>query len=235
MLQFDKGAEPPSLRAARSVPGAVWEQPPAVLDKQEVRAALLRDQQGLCAYCQRRIANEPATDAGRGAEDRRMRVEHWQARHPKAASTGPAQRSASSTEFVWDNLFGVCSGRVPLEPGSDRLGAICDAARGNRPLFLNPLGPSGRRPRDHLRYLGDGKLTSSQPQALEDVEAHLNLNASFLKGQRVEVIEGLMTQVGGRFRFSEAGLRRLLAASARSEFPEVVRYYIERWLDKLAR
>jgi uncharacterized protein (TIGR02646 family) len=64
-------------------------------DRTPIRESLVRDQGGLCAYCQRRITldEEPTTGLPQ------MKIEHWRPR------SDPDTRP-----FVWLDLLGVCRG-----------------------------------------------------------------------------------------------------------------------------
>lgn len=65
------------------------------LAKQGIQAALIRDQQGLCAYCESRIA-----ESGPSA----VRVEHWH-----------AQATAPEHALDWQNMLGVCQSQDRCE------------------------------------------------------------------------------------------------------------------------
>lgn len=169
-----------------------------------VRAALVRDQDHLCAYCGRRLVRPPQDleDPARtrvprhpvpGGDGRpvsrlgnTMKIEHFEAR-----SLVPQRM------FDWDNLLGVCSGQF-ISHGQTIV--TCDSARGNRPLHIHPVthprDPSELFPvRDgHLRdEHGRPRLGEIDPQgddALADTVT-LNLNADFLVGDRARVIQDL--------------------------------------------
>lgn len=169
----------------------------------EVRAALVRDQDGLCAYCGRRLIR-PAEDLGEepGAAGC-MKIEHFEAR-----SRAPERM------FDWDNLLGVCSGHFVI--GGQTI-TTCDSARGNRTLHIHPVthprDPSelfpvhtGRLRDDH----GNPRLGEVLPQgedALADTTT-LHLNASLLIGDRARMIRDLRVLLSKDD--SPAALRRLL-------------------------
>ena len=58
MRWLRKGREPPALRDYRVVPGATWDGADFTAVKDDLRAALLRDQEWLCCYCMRRISSD---------------------------------------------------------------------------------------------------------------------------------------------------------------------------------
>src|SRR5688500_15632769 len=133
MLRFTKGREPVALAGWRSTPNATWDSGDGST-KDACRRSLSREQGGLCAYCQRRIR---ADEMAEGVPT--MHVEHWEPR-----STGEMQ-------LTWSNLLGVCNG----VSGTAR---HCDAARGDRPLFLHPVEGKGPDPRSFVQYHGDGRI-----------------------------------------------------------------------------
>lgn len=178
-----------------------------------VRAALVRDQDHLCAYCGRRLIRPPQDfeDAGetRGRPVSRlgntMKIEHFAAR-----SLIPERM------FDWDNLLGVCSGQFIIQGQTI---VTCDSARGNRPLHIHPV----THPRDpaelfpihggHLRdERGDPRLGEVFPQgegALADTFT-LNLNAEFLVDDRASVIRDLRVRLSKDD--SPQAIRRLFKA-----------------------
>jgi uncharacterized protein (TIGR02646 family) len=169
VIRCEKGSEPPCLAIYRSTPGAAW--PPVGKDSMTIRAALIRDQSSICAYCQRRIANfEPAIPP---PEQRRMRIEHWWAR----GNDGP--------HFVWSNLLGCCSGRSgphPAEGVDAGPSDHCDRVRGNTPLFLQPVAGRGPDPTAYLTYGIDGVVRAEDSRAQGDLEV---LNQPFQGAGRV--------------------------------------------------
>lgn len=147
MKRVLKGAEPGSLASYRTAqPSSTWDQLKSdpffggQTAYQECRREVVRNQGGICAYCEIEIRdNDPL----------KCRVEHF---HPKSDIT-PAHNWA----LAWSNLLGVCMGgsnaqsKAPghyLAPTGDNLS--CDAhkdrmiQKGKLPLvcegwILNPL------------------------------------------------------------------------------------------------
>ena len=212
MLRFAKGGEPETLKAWRSTPDASYDSL-RTEDKAEVRRALLRDQGHLCCYCQRGITGGPEE----------MRVEHW------------VPQSSGRDSLRWRNLLGTCHGNAQGHGGP----LHCDAARGNRALFLHPVVDEGPDPRAYLRYLGNGEVTSDEQRAREDVVEALKLNAGHLRAARVAVVEALRTRIE-RKGWSKGTLARelkrlddLRPGDAWPAFVEVARYHLRRWLHRL--
>lgn len=201
MRRIRKQKEPECLAAARRDIRSTGNPSPddwATLGsscKEEVRRALAAEQLGLCAYCTRRL------DSSRGARDDDpraggMRVEHWAAR-----SVAPARA------LDWSNLLGVCGGILDASPTG--VEHVCDKARGDRPLELDPA----HRDIDVqalFRYTAQGEIRSEDSRAQRDVET-LNLQTATLRAQRAEV----WRRHGEALRRDDsvAALRRILAVA----------------------
>ncbi len=141
MISYVKGNAPRCLGLAAKEPDAVWDPAPPWLDKSEIREALVRDQRGLCAYCERRIKAEFHNTKGKRPEDiynhdRSTKIEHWHA----GGDGGP--------HFEWRNLLGVCKGRfAEYERGPVRVVKTCDTARRDATnLTLHPVRGRGKDP-----------------------------------------------------------------------------------------
>ncbi len=228
MIRYTKGPEPLVRRAQatvrldelRATPGANWDAL-GTGERQPIREALVRDQGGLCAYCQRRIAAE-LDDEGRP----RMKIEHW-----AAQSTHP------DLQLKWTNLVGVCLGSAPVPPDlrTEVLRPHCDASRGHAPLFLHPVEGQGPDPREHLSYTQHGVVAQARPlPADRDDIKTLNLNDKRLTRARADVY---FREIVSRLRgLPEADALRLLKQLARAtevapgrralEHAEFVRYHV---------
>jgi uncharacterized protein (TIGR02646 family) len=137
----------------------------------------VRDQGGLCAYCQRRITldDDPSTRLPQ------MKIEHWRAR------SDPETRP-----FGWSDLLGVCRGISSDSSGAPapRQTEHCDTSRGDRKLFLHPVEGRGPDPREHLRYAKDGTASAAIPDPrVDDDLSALNLNARSLVRARGVVLD----------------------------------------------
>lgn len=220
MIRYRKGPTPsadPDDRApdgakvlleASSTPGMDWD---GFHERQPVREALVRDQRGLCAYCQRRIEADDA-----------MHIEHWVAR---SAST-------KADEFRWANLLGVCRGVTADWTRDDRRPVRhCDTSRGDTPLFLNPVEGEGPSPRDHLVYSRTSGAISPRggdPRVAKDIET-LNLAATVLERGRAQALDGFR-KLAEQHAYAPAYLRKQLEEYERRttapEYFEVIRAYI---------
>lgn len=147
-MRFRKGKEPVELRRWRSSNPSEpsWEAlAPEV--KARMRAALSRDQRGVCCYCY-------------GPAEPGSRIEHIEAR-------------TEENILAWDNLALACSGGEGLPPHEHH----CDKKKGNRTLRvvhpyhrpvldLTRVSSSG-----HLKGYG------GRPDLREDLDVTLGLNA----------------------------------------------------------
>lgn len=229
MIRYRKGKSPKELDEAAATPGANWAT--GFHERDAVREAVVRDQRGLCAYCQRRIT---ADDQHR-PQLQRMKIEHWMPRsHPSAGA---------DAQFRWTNLLGVCSGAS----GRER---HCDTHRGDATLFLHPVDGEGPDPRAHLHYEdnrtgndrdkdGGIKVVSAKAddRVKNDIKV-LNLNASVLKRGRSEALEGFK-RLAAKKQYDSGALRRQLddyeQRSTAPEYFEVIRAYIQRKLRQQPR
>ena len=108
----------------------------------QVREAILRDQHGLCAYCE--VGIKLAEEEGE-VDD--FRVEHF---YPKNAT----QEHGHNYHLDWRNLLGVChGGSQPYVPdpewrySSQKRDRSCDVPKGGREItnyILNPLKIPGK-------------------------------------------------------------------------------------------
>jgi uncharacterized protein (TIGR02646 family) len=188
---------------------------------------LIRDQCGLCAYCQRRIAAQEDPGTGRS----RMKIEHW---IPRAAS--------EDHHFTWSNLLGVCPGSSGDAPEAATRGKTlhCDASRGDRRLFLHPVQGRGPDPREHLRSVyQDRQRGARHPDARVEADiTTLNLNARRLVRGREAVLEAAWERLE-RAGFAIGELRRLdhthriVPGTAVPEHAEFLRYHLRRKLRSL--
>ena len=165
----------------------------------QVKRQILRDQHGLCAYCE---INIKLTDEEDRVDD--FRVEHF---HPKVGT----EKEERNFHLEWKNMLGVCHGgsqpRV-AEAGyrfskakEDR---SCDVPKGGRSInteILNPLQiPAKERLFAFDSFSGKMSVdTTSCPEMLrkkaENTITELNLNAPRLRRLRLAVIEVLQEQV----------------------------------------
>ncbi|MBR4909634.1 MAG: TIGR02646 family protein [Acidaminococcaceae bacterium] len=165
----------------------------------QVKQQILRDQHGLCAYCE---INIKLTDEEDRVDD--FRVEHF---YPKTGT----EREECNYHLEWKNMLGVChGGSQPLvtdaryrfsKAKEDR---SCDVPKGGKSIstvILNPLQiPAKERLFSFDSFSGTMSVDEENcPEMLRNKAANtiteLNLNAPRLKRLRKAVIEVLQDQV----------------------------------------
>ncbi len=197
MRLIRKGPEPPLLLAFRKTPGARYDGLPSDA-KQELRAALVRDQHGVCCFCMQRIEPEVGPEL-------RVKIAHWM---PQVVDRG--------RDLEWTNLLAACPGNE----GTPRERQHCDTRQGNDVLTVDP------RERTHvasLSYTTRGEVRSSREDLQADIEERLNLNDAALCARRREAVLGMVNALG-RLRAApirDADLRRQLV---RCETPDARGY-----------
>lgn len=206
MKRVHKSAEEPELlRAYRERhPQDTWERFRRKCrgGYKEVKAAIIRDQRGLCAYCE--IAVKEAEEYWQ-VDD--FRVEHF---YPKSAGGA----SGRNYHLDWNNLLGVChGGSQPYVPeaeiryAEDRNNRSCDVPKGARQItrrILNPLElPDGVRLFRYAEH--SGKMIIDEKACPKELRAkavntirELNLNAPRLMRMRVEVMRALEDEISLR-------------------------------------
>lgn len=179
MRWLRKGREPTALRDYRAVPGATWDGVGFTAVKDDLRAALLRDQEWLCCYCMRRISSEerPHPANPQAPSLVQMKVEHWrpQARFPALA-------------LAWSNLLGACLGGVGVAPAEQ----TCDTRKGEDEIALDPCNAAHLAT---LRCSTRGRLESSHAQFQADIDERLGLNHRVLVAERRGVIQRALARL----------------------------------------
>lgn len=164
MRAITKGQEPHSLIKHRANAHSDYANYP---DKDGLRAALVRDQRGLCCYCMMRI--EP-TDNG-------MKIEHWE-----------CQETYPTRQLDYRNLLGACLGGMG-QPGDKQ---HCDTRKGKKTLQFNPADPA-HNIEQRLHFELSGTISSSDPTFKKQLDEVLGLNVQALKNRRKAVVDGLAT------------------------------------------
>lgn len=165
----------------------------------EVKAQILRDQRGLCAYCEISIKL-----AENEAEIDDFRVEHF---FPK----GETEDHGRNWHLKWQNMLGVCHGGSQKGvAGADwrysdrKTDRTCDVPKGGKDLsdiILNPLKiPANKRLFKYLAY--NGKMLVDEAtcppyyaRKAKNTIKELNLNAARLKRMRLVVIQTLQDEL----------------------------------------
>lgn len=215
MRTISKNAEPLCLTKHRQQPNSDYDNYVSDIDpitqkkipntgKDALRQALVKEQRGLCCYCQSRIY--PNED--------QMKIEHWQ-----------SQTGFPARQLDYDNLLGACLGGEGRPPKDQH----CDTRKGNSVLCFSvndPAHPIERK----IRFLGDGRIESDDAatnKALTDV---LNLNWSRLVNNRKAVLDAFKQRLGKGGLNAAQELRKWDGTQA-GELPEFAQVMVF-WLQK---
>lgn len=163
MRAITKGREPRSLIAHRARVQADYDN---YADKDGLRAALVRDQRGLCCYCMTRV---DATRTG-------MKIEHWR-----------CQSRNAHLELAYSNLLGACLGGS----GQPEDRQHCDTRKGELDLKFNPADPDHRIER-RIRFEMNGTIGSNDEEFDRQLNDVLNLNLPLLKNRRENVLRAIL-------------------------------------------
>jgi uncharacterized protein (TIGR02646 family) len=158
-----KGVEPNSLTEHRARPFSDYDN---YQEKDDLRAALVNEQCGLCCYCMSRIR-------GASAE---MKIEHWR-----------SQADYPGEQLVYRNLLGACDGGE----GQPLRLQYCDTRKGNLGLKWNPANPD-HQIETRVRYEADGMIRADDLEFDQQLNQVLNLNLPMLKNNRKSVLTALL-------------------------------------------
>ena len=175
MRTIQKGPEPATLTQHRQQPHADYDN---YADKAALRQALVTEQRGLCCYCQSRIR---AT-----RED--MKIEHWQ-----------CQADHPARQLDYSNLLGACLGGH----GRPEREQHCDTRKGNNGLCFSVCDPAHPIER-HIRFLGDGKISTDVADIDEAINGVLSLNLPRLISNRKAVLAAFQQRLQDGRRFDPA-------------------------------
>lgn len=166
MRQIEKSGEPSCLtehRAkAHSTYGNLSEE-----CKDKIRAALVREQRGLCCYCMGRIR----------ADRESMKIEHFR-----------CQTNNVGKQLVYANLLGACYGGH----GQPRKNQHCDTRKADDDVKFNPSLVAAMI-ETRVRYDSVGGIASDDPDFNTQLEDVLNLNLPLLKNNRKGVLDALLS------------------------------------------
>lgn len=122
-----------------------------------------------------------------------MKIEHWH-----------SQSRYEAERLDYSNLLGACMGNE----GHYAKDTHCDTRKGERDLARNPANPL-HRVENIIQFLGDGRITSTDPAFDAELNEVLNLNLKFLVNNRKEILtafQGLLK----RRQLSRPKLEKLL-------------------------
>lgn len=188
MRVIHKQREPDELTEYRLKPCAVYDGDASFTPvKAKIREHLLEEQGYLCAYCMQRIQADT------------MKVEHWQ-----------CQENHPDVQLDYKNMLGVCFGNE----GQPSKNQTCDTRKGSADLKYSPANPTHRID-SQLKYLGNGKILSDDPEFDQQLNNVLNLNYSRLIQNRTKIIEDVI---------------RLLSKKEGSRTPAQIQKILEHWV-----
>lgn len=208
MRAITKSAEPDALSQFRA--GADLNDRNAYENfphKDTLRASLIAEQRGLCAFCGARIVNDPL----------RMKVAHWKPRLLELVTPGGEKTYPNLPDQLdYSNLLGVCKGNE----GQPRAKQHCDTRQGNSPLTKNPANPA-HHIEDIVSFLTDGSIVSSNAQFNQELggkidnglldEGVLNLNLSFIRSNRKAELDTFTAGLRKRGSLSKGQIKKLAA------------------------
>lgn len=186
MRLIRKGNEPALLLAYRKMRGARYSGLPSDA-KVEARAALIRDQHGLCCFCSARITAATGTEL-------KVKIAHWM-----------PQKVDPSRDLDWSNLLAACLGNE----GAPLARQHCDTRQGQQVLTISPLEPGHIA---SLSYTVRGEIRTNRQELRADLDEKLNLNDEALCRARREAVLQLTSELRRRSagKFPDADLRRAL-------------------------
>lgn len=182
MKQIVKGDEPFSLSQHRQTPHADYGN---YQDKDNLREFLVSEQRGICCYCMCRIRPDASV----------MKIEHWhsQVRYP-------------DEQLDYTNLLGACLGNR----GQKRSSQHCDTRKGEQELSRNPANATHGIER-LIRFSGDGRIVSDNPDFDLELNKTLNLNEKRLQNNRKAVLDAFHRTLSRRGNLQRHTLENLLA------------------------
>lgn len=175
MRLITKCQEPKEWLNYRLTPGVVFAPIP------ELRESLYQEQGGICAYCMRRLKDEPSREYPSN------KVEHI-----KPRSIYP------NLTFDYNNLVLCCDGRTGNV-------SHCDTSKGNQDLSFSPLEPHFI---ESLSYSSKGEIKSSNPKWDKELNEILNLNHPYLVSNRRAAREAFIKRMGNHW--SKRDLNKVL-------------------------
>jgi uncharacterized protein (TIGR02646 family) len=171
MRTIKKGKEPPKLETYRQKADATFKNLPANV-KERIQEQLVREQRGLCCYCQSRIRE---TWDG-------MKIEHWQSQSPDKY---PAR------QLDYSNMLGACSGGQKHGQKSPKAQHHCDTSKGDLDLCFSVCDPEHPIERK-IKFSNQGVISSDDPDIDEAINRVLNLNLVKLIENRKRALTGFL-------------------------------------------
>jgi uncharacterized protein (TIGR02646 family) len=165
MRHIKKGKEPKILTEYKSTPNATYM---GFGSKDIVRKALIKEQKGICAYCNGRISAEYDIVLKKYKTD----IEHYKSRE-----------LYPHLQLEYSNMLGVCTGNESDDSGIRH----CDKNRPEKSeLSINPFH---KNIETYVKYSSLGVIYSENLEYNIDLNDILNLNFKRLKDNRKRVYD----------------------------------------------
>lgn len=172
MIKITKGKEPAEWTKERKTPGITYE----TAHKDALRRSLLEEQGGLCGYCMRRVSFVVGTPTD-------TRIEHLKSR------THCLAEGKQEETMAYGNMILCCNGDID---GSKNF--HCDVSKGDSEIHFKPFDAAAIATISYSSK--DGSIKSSNVDYDNDLNKVLNLNHPRLSRNRLEVIRGLVKEMG---------------------------------------
>lgn len=195
------------------------------LPKEQIRKNLLQEQHYLCAYCMKRIDDNPLYTT----------IEHWL----------PLSKNKDRA-LDYSNMVGVCKGGSSVSiSANDKRKLCCDAYKGDEEITISPLN---RNHMKMIKYTKDGKIYTSDRILDEEINEKLRLNGIFnsdgsfkcdtstglVKGRRDAYQKSvtIIKVLDKKGRLTSSAIRkqidRIENTEAMEEFAGVIIFFLER-------
>lgn len=215
MRTIQKGREPRSLQTYRHIVDATFGNLPKEI-KEEIQTQLVEEQHGLCCYCQSRIR----------ADGTGMKIEHWQSQ---------SEDKYPERQLDYTNMLGACLGGEKHGEKSPRETHHCDTAKGDADLCFSVCDPVRPVERE-IRFLGDGRIESTDIIINNDLDKVLNLNWARLVSNRKAVLEAFKQRLEGGNLNAAQELKKWDGSHAGDlpEFAQVMVFWLQKRLARAA-
>jgi uncharacterized protein (TIGR02646 family) len=208
MRNIKKSQEPDSLTEHKKKLHADYDN---YADKKTLREYLVKEQRGLCCYCQSRI--RPTCEE--------MKIEHWQ-----------CQDNYQHRQLDYRNLLGACLGGHGRTPRDQH----CDTRKGNTNIRLSPADPACNV-EQLIRFLGDGRVKSDDADIDNELNSILNLNWTRLVNNRKAVLSAFQKALQAGKKLDAAQELPKWDGTYAGDLPEyaqVIVYYLRKKLERSA-
>lgn len=171
MRHIVKQKTPKALKTYQSTPNATYE---GFQGKDGLRLVLIKEQKGLCAYCNGRISN---------SWDSILKKYKTEIEHYKSQELHP------HLQLDFTNMLGVCNGNAGKPPSL----LHCDKGRPEKSTLI--ITPLSKNCENLIKYDSDGTIYSDDMDIHKDLDKILNLNVAHLKHNRRSTLEDVINRM----------------------------------------